>query len=292
MSVTETGNPYSPSNYVHTIDAIDSSTETQVFPSEDCYIPDYIEYKNVTDQYTYSLKAENLPTPNWSSSLTLLDFFKEMVFKLSIVDASSFVSQDLQIKSVHIAIYDSNRNEMTKVKFNVNDKLALMNFSSNPYYKDGHFCRYKENNECVPFYDISSTRTNAYVETVLSSRISEICQTTIDDTKTDFFTVFLPQWVERLDTSSVGFHVTVRATIRQCDSILFSNSATPGYEIMYVEASSYIVLGGTTEDPSPAPTRAPRKSERKNEITLSANYTAMIVFSGLIIGLIIGNNIK
>jgi hypothetical protein len=60
----------------------------------------------------------------------------------------------------------------------------------------------------------------------------------LDDTKTDFFSVYFPFWVTRIDTSYLKFSIKVIATLEVCDSIAENPIAVNGYYPLYYTAES------------------------------------------------------
>lgn len=237
LSVTEIGNPYNPASHVHTINSVDSSVELIIFPPSHCEVPNYINFVDVTDQYNYILLANNLPSPNWNSSVTILDFFENVILKLEITDTLAFQKQDLQIQTVEFKLTDGSA-DITKLVFRIQDKVALMGFSENLMFKDPNFCRYSEEGSCGHFYNSTSARTNEYVETVLFDRLDDMCQLHLDDTKTDFFSLFFPFWINRIDTSYLRFYVTVTARIEVCKNVVEYPIAVNGYYPLYFNADS------------------------------------------------------
>lgn len=291
LHVTEVGNPYSPVSYVHTIDPLDTTTETQSFPAADCYTPDYLEFEDVTDQYNYVLKSDNLPSPNWASPATLLDFFEEVVLQLSITDGPTFTGQDLQIHTVEFLVKNGVVNQdMTKLTFRLNDKLAHMGFSQNPFYKDAHFCRYFDNGSCEPFYDVSTSRTNPFVSSTIVSRLGEVCQTGIDDTKTDHFSLYFPYWVERIDTSTLNLQIKVTATLKVCSVI----SANPlrgnnfnSRVVKYITANGDMSLTTLNVNVTDIPTTSPTTSTTTSPTKQDSDELSSGAIAGISVGSVV-----
>lgn len=140
-----------------------------------------------------------------------------------------------------------------------------MPFSNNPFYSDAHFCRYYNAGVCSAFYDTSTSRSNPFVVSTLVNRLGDICQTGVDATNIDFFSLLLTNWVERIDTSSLELQMNVTATLKTCTSISSEALSLRGndvpVEIKYVSGSTTIKLenDGSTV-PSTSPSKAPSAS--------------------------------
>jgi len=226
LSVTEVGNPYSPISYTHIVDPLDTNTETITYPLSHCTTPDYLQFVNVTDQYNYEVNIENVATADWTIQEDIVDLFQELVVRLRIIDGPAFTNQDLQINTVKLTVVDGvGGAELSQFTFRLNDKVALMSFSGSEFYEDAHFCRYFDNDACTPFYDTATSRSNPFVVSTLAPRLDDICQRTVDDTKTDFFSFLFPTWLERVDTSSLVLNIEVTARLQVCNSI--SNDGRP-----------------------------------------------------------------
>jgi len=293
LSVVEVGNPYSPISYTHIIDPLDTNTETTTYPLADCTTPDYLEFVNVTDQYNYELKIENVATADWTVQEDILDFFQELVLRLRIIDGPAFTNQDLQINTVQFTISDGlTDNDYTTVTFRLNDKKALMQFSGSKYYKDAHFCRHfdPQLSACTPFYDTGTSRSNPFVVSTLVNRLDDICQRTVDDTKTDFFSFLFPTWVKRIDTSSLKLFIRVTARLQVCSSI----SSDPAHrkleqqkiKLNYLVASQSFDFLADGVTPTNSPTKTPTNSPTASPPTASTVAEDEEGLSPLVIGII------
>ena len=267
ISVDEQGNPFSPTNYRHDVAPLDTNTETRYFPLADCSTPDYLKYLDVTDQYNYELDIENLPAPDWFTQEDIIDFFEEIILRLRITDGPEFTDQDLQMTSVKFSIFDGvNKNLLSRVTFRLQDKIALMKFSGNPYFSDAHFCRYFQVGQCKPFY---STHTNPFVTSTVVNRLDEVCQTNIDTTRMDFFSFLFDNWITRIDTSNIIIVVEVIARLQLCTSITNSgrrNLQTNTNTIEYIVGKKEFQYNNdnTTVAPTTSPTPVATTEETDN----------------------------
>lgn len=219
LSVVEVGNPLSPSGITHIVDFIDTTTELVTFPFVDCETPYYIVFKDVSDSFYFELAATNLPAPDFTAANAVHNLVDEMIIRLRITDAAAPISLDLQIQTITVVLTDaSDDSAITTVRFRITDKVALMPFNSNGYYSDAHFCRSYDSatQQCEAFYHATSTHTNPLVVSTLLARTPEICQTGDDDTKTDFFTFTLSDWVKLLTNPRLKATVTVTAVLQTC----------------------------------------------------------------------------
>ena len=138
-----------------------------------------------------------------------------------------------------------------------------------------YFCRYFDSQltSCTPFYDTSTSRSNPFVVSTLVNRLDDICQRTVDDTKTDFFSFLFPTWVKRIDTSSLKIDIQVTARLQVCSSIsadpklrkLQQQKTTLSY-LVASQSFSFLADGVTpTNAPTGAPTHSPSVAAAEEE---------------------------
>ena len=297
LSVEEVGNPYSPTSIIHTIDTLDTDTELVIFPSSDCFTPDYLTFVNVTDSFNFELKAKNLfsggPTPDWTTPTPFsLDFFSEIVLRLAITDAGAFATSDLQIEKVEFLVKDSGVT-LTKLAFDRSDKASLMKFIDTNYFEDAHFCRFYDGTTktCDPFYDTNTARSNSYVAGTLLGRLDEICQKPVDATNIDFFTLLFTNWLGRINTKSLVIEGKVTATLRDCSSIQSrrllgsARADDDAVEIKYLETGFDAILRfeGPTEPIGGSSSTSSTESvaETSKNVAVAALVVIMMVVIGL-----------
>ena len=202
----------------HDCDVINTALENELFPASYCDAFGNVNATNVTDTYTATLTARNLPTPDWGSEPDFIAFYDQIILQMVLDEGGTLASSDFQIQTVTVTVRDPSDDEVIAQKtFNKGDKEILHPFDWTGYYSDVHYCSYHNaNNTCPVFYEVGSERVNDYYPT-LSPQLPSICQTAIDNSTSDYFTFDPEIWFTSPQIPTVDIEFYVVATIHLCD---------------------------------------------------------------------------
>lgn len=286
----------------HNFDIINTVLENVLFNISYCEAPANVNATNVTDTYSATLTARNLPNPDFGTDPPFIAFYNELIFQM-VVDAGTLTSSDFQIQTVTVTLRDpADDSVIAKKVFNKGDKEILHNFDWTHYYDDVHFCSYHySNNTCDVYYNPITDRVNDFYTSTLASRLASVCQTSIDNSTSDYFTFDPPNWFLSPQLPTVDINVNIIAVLNLCDGsgarrLLrreMQDTEIVNIEFIDLTFSDDEVRTLLYVDPTPQPTTAPPPTSTPAPTTdtpapASSSSTSISADVGIIVGGTIG----
>lgn len=288
------------SDVTHDFEVVNTALENTLFPASYCDAFGNVNATNVTDTYTATLTARNLPNPNWGTEPNFVAFYDQIILQMVLDDGGTLTSSDFQIQTVTVTVRDPSDDEIIAQKtFNKGDKEILHPFDWTGYYDDVHYCTYHySNNTCPVFYESGSERINDYFPT-LSPLLPSICQTAIDNSTSDYFTFNPPNWFTSPQIPTVDIEFYVVGTLHLCDGssrrMLMGENArflqTEVTNVEFVELTltenavrTLLYTDPTTGPTAPPTTAAPTSEPKSHDLAIILGATGGgLVFSIIVI---------
>jgi len=183
---------------------------THIFDHSLCTAPVVdIVMRDVSHDYDVQLNVLTLVNGTWASAsngdlVPKLDWSKPLSLGVSTGSNHVPAYSDLQITSL-VARVTGVEDEIQVTR---NDKVSHMGQTSEPYYSDGHFCKFADGHgECSRFYQ-KPARWNAHMEGLVSPASAYHCA---NADSTDYLTLTPEKWLKR-PTSSENVVVTLKVT--------------------------------------------------------------------------------
>lgn len=281
--VTTAGTPVT-----HDFDAFNSALENTEFDIENCYDPANFTAVNVTDTYSPTIVVRNREFPDWETDPAFLAFYDPIIIQLS-VDAGDLGASEVQIQTVTVTIKDPSTDVVVAQQvFNRIVKEALNNFDWTSYYTDAHYCtHHNTDNTCEAFY--LAPRVNIDYGTLIQPSIADICQITITNSSTDYFSFDPELWFTDFQLPLLDINIDVVATINLCDGS--GRRALRQLDEAEVLTVSYIslelddeavrtIFQTTTDAPTMPPTTTAPTTTATTEESTSVNLSVILGATG------------